>query len=475
MSDVFVPSSCLSPPHVEEIKRRFIGQSLDTLPTPSVLIDLSKMKSNISRMQKTVSDWHCLFRAHIKTHKTREGTAYQLSQGNDRSVIVSTLAEAWGVCDSGLIDDGTVDDILYGVPPSIHKVPEILSLRRVIRSRSIKADLKLLVDSIQQVEAVQKEWEEDGESEPIFIFIKIDAGYHRAGVTVHSSELVNLVRKIKSCDRVAVWGVYCHAGNSYGSTSSSKAVAFFTEELQCTNEAAQLVDMLLQEGKDGKSAQRHRLPLVLSVGSTPTAHAASDAGPNDHVLRRLKKDLHGDLELHAGNYAFLDLQQVATGAIPTVDGEAAIDRCSLTVLTSVVSVYPGRGAKERGGEEKEEEDRRRDPHVAIHGDEALCDAGGVALSKDTGPLPGFGYVVSPPHFTGWQIGRVAQEHGVLTIRTDTSSSKEEHHDSVKMLSVGDKLQVVPQHACMVASAHPWLFIHDSTSIITDVWIPWKGW
>jgi D-serine deaminase-like pyridoxal phosphate-dependent protein len=509
--ELLVPSSCVPLPNADRVKQLFVGKSIDALPTPAALVDLGKMKANITRMQKVVSDWQCLFRAHIKTHKTRQGTALQLSQSSDRSIIVSTLAEAWGVVGSGLLEEGIVDDILYGVPFSIHKVPEIIALRQAIQTRSKDADLRLLVDSIEQVEVIQRGLDRDEKSEPIFVFIKIDAGYHRAGVTVGSPLLARLVRQISRCCNTAVWGVYCHAGNSYASTTFSSATHYLTEELQCTNEAARIVGSVLEEEKakaqdDGRSPQRHRVPLVLSVGSTPTAHAASDV-PSNSLLRRLKSELHGDLEIHAGNYPFLDLQQVATGAIPTGEsGAPAIERCSLTVLASVLSVYPGRGgAREAGGQEEaaagQEAGTRR--AGATVGDEALCDAGGIALSKDTGQMAGFGHVISPPHYVGWHVARVAQEHGVLAMRggedgvaaaaaqsgkdprlaTSTSPplAVKMKEWSARMLQVGDKVQIVPQHACMVASAHPWLYIFDSSqgqpgqSTVIDVWTPWKGW
>jgi len=511
MADVFVPSSHVPLPDVEKVKQRFVGQKIDTLPTPAVLIDKSKMISNIEKMAKAVSNWQCLFRAHIKTHKTREGTAYQLSHSTNRAIIVSTLAEAWGVVHSGLIEDGTVYDvsvqvyalsfaflvlttaclqILYGIPVSINKIQELLLLRQTIQSKSTSADLKLLVDNVDQVDSLQAALEkQEKSSNPISIFIKIDASYHRAGLTVSSPALVELVKRIGQSSQVAVWGVYCHAGNSYGSTSFSKASTFLTEELQCTNEAIQLVDKVLANG-EGSFQKRHRSPLVLSVGSTPTAHAASGV-PTNSVLQRLKTELKGDLELHAGNYPFLDLQQLATGAVPAIEGISAIERCSMTVLASIISVYPGRGEAEETDPSTIRDNESET--LATLGDEALCDAGGIALSKDTGQLPGFGHVVSPLHFVGWQVGRVAQEHGVMTIRKGGSAQWSQEwggspspslaaalNAATSMVRVGDKVQIVPQHACMVAAAHPWLYIYDSslgqeTPTVIDIWISWKGW
>lgn len=62
----------------------------------------------------------------------------------------------------------------------------------------------------------------------------------------------------------------------------------------------------------------------------------------------------------------LDLQQLHTGLIDR-------SRIAQRVLATVISYYPGRG---EGGL-----------------DEALCDAGAIAMSKDTGPSGGFGDVI----------------------------------------------------------------------------------
>lgn len=354
---------------------------------------------------------------------------------------------------------------MYGIPAGINKTDQILKLRRAIKEKSTRADIKLLIDNVAQVESFQKSIEQDSDQESIYVFIKIDSGYNRAGVTVRSSKLPELVRKISTSNRVAMWGVYAHAGNAYGSKNLSTATSFLTEELQCTNEAAQIVGKILQE--QGNEI-RHRYPLVLSVGCTPTAHAANKAPSND-VLVRLRKELQGDLELHAGNYPFLDLQQVATGSIPN-NNLPAIEKCAMTVLTSITSVYPGRGATVNESGQQEETDWV----TAKFGDEALCDAGGIVLSKDTGQIPGFGFISSPSKLKGWQVGRVAQEHGILTVRNDWPT------DKLSVLEIGEKVQIIPQHACMVASAHPWFYIIDSSRsepvpIIEEVWVPWKGW
>ncbi|EJU05648.1 hypothetical protein DACRYDRAFT_104132 [Dacryopinax primogenitus] len=102
--------------------------------------------------------------------------------------------------------------------------------------------------------------------------------------------------------------------------------------------------------------------------------------------------LKGKLEIHAGNYPCLDLQQLATHLI-------CEQQIAATVFTTVVSSYPDRD-----------------------GGEGMCDAGALAMSKDRGPNPGFGDVVTPG-WENWRLGRISQEHGGLT-RAEGKQGKE---------------------------------------------------
>jgi hypothetical protein len=91
---------------------------------------------------------------------------------------------------------------------------------------------------------------------------------------------------------ISVYGFYIHAGNSYASTSASQAASFLSSEVHAVNEAAEIALPILAASPN---ATAHNQPFVLSVGSTPTAHAAT--AESRAALSTL---LHGKLELHAG-------------------------------------------------------------------------------------------------------------------------------------------------------------------------------
>lgn len=239
---------------------------------------------------------------------------------------------------------------------------------------------------------------------------------------------------------MTLYGFYAHAGHSYDSREPSEADAFLTSEVRAVVQAASLAQKLLPSTASS--------PLVLSVGSTPTAHAASRA-PSSATLARVQQELpaHCELELHAGNYPFLDLQQLATKAMPNITGAAQPSQMgdvAVLVLCSVVSTYPGRGAEQSHAQQKGSKEMS-------HLGEALIDAGGIAFSKDRGPWGGFGHVVYPKELRGWQLGRPSQEHGILTLREGGPAQWEEQwtlDEAVKaiprMPEVGERVTIVPQ-------------------------------
>lgn len=121
----------------------------------------------------------------------------------------------------------------------------------------------------------------------------------------------------------------------------------------------------------------------------------------------------------------LDLQQRHTNLIDSTD-------IAQRVRVTVVSYYPGRGS---GGE-----------------DEALVDAGAIAFSKDSGPSGGYGEVIGRP----WKLGRISQEHGILTRPANYSRDK----DADDKLEVGDQVEIIGQHACLIAAVRYFSMVQE---------------
>ncbi|KAJ7128066.1 putative serine dehydratase domain-containing protein [Mycena filopes] len=423
------PYSLANLPQKQALVEKFVGQPLESLRTPAMVIDRSVFQRNCVSMLKNATEWGATLRSHLKTHKTVEGTRLQLVEGeyNTHAVVVSTLMEAWEVVQGGLVKDGTVKDILYGLPVAINKVADLSDLWDEVAKDG--AVVRLMVDNPEQIRFLEEFEQARGSSRKWSVFVKIDGGQRRAGVTTSSPLFVPFLKSLFDSPAISVYGFYIHAGNAYASTSAADAASFLSSEVHAVNAAAEIALSLLAASSN---ASAHNQPFILSVGSTPTAHAAT--AESRAALSTL---LHGKLELHAGNYPMNDLQQKHTSLI-------SADRIAQRVIASVISYYPARGAN--------------------GGDEAMCDAGVIAMSKDTGPSGGYGDIIGKP----WQLTRMSQEHGILTPTGAEGGAAK--------LQLGEMVEIVGQHACLIAAAYPWYYIvEDGGRTVVDVWVPWKGW
>lgn len=113
----------------------------------------------------------------------------------------------------------------------------------------------------------------------------------------------------------------------------------------------------------------------------------------------------------------------------------------MRILSEVCSIYPERN-------------------------EAIVNAGVIALAREAGPSPGFARVVDANE---WNVGRLSQEHGIIVSASDSPAQVE------SIFHVGQKVLLYIQHACITAAAYGWYFVVDENDVVTDIWYPWKGW
>ncbi|KAM3162468.1 D-serine dehydratase [Lachancea thermotolerans] len=402
----------------QELLSAYYGKDLSDLPTPSLVVDRSVFKKNCEKMLMNAEHLHADFRAHVKTHKTVEGTLLQLGSNERRTdkIVVSTLMEAWGLLP--LIEQGLINDVLFSLPVVKSRLSELAALSERV------PNLRLMLDNREQLQVLSEFSESFTFQKKWSVFIKINMGTDRAGFSDDFTLKETLCDLLKSPlkDYVSLYGFYCHAGHSYASSTEEQAKSYLLNEITSGNAACKKaleVDPSLK--------------LQLSVGATPTAHASEML-----KVSSLGK-LYGRLELHAGNYPFCDLQQMSTNCINS-------KQVSCKVLAEVVSSYPGRGSKAPG--------------------EQLVNAGVIALAREFGPLPGHGRVSCPEEYENWIVGRLSQEHGILTPLKERETA---------MIPLGTKVQIIPQHSCITAASYPWYFIIDNGDSVVDIWVPWRGW
>ncbi|KAI1119262.1 putative serine dehydratase domain-containing protein [Nemania sp. NC0429] len=473
----------------DHLRARFVGKTLHQVPTPSVVLDLAKVEANCNMMLEATRRLHLSWRAHIKTHKTAELTRLQVGDNDSTpvNIVVSTLMEAESVLP--LLKEyqgrGRQVNMLYSFPVYPSSVDRLAALSASLGP----GGLTVMVDHAEQAKLLTRLASKSGT--PPRVFLKVNMGGNRAGVVPGSPACAALVRELLLAETVGAavfWGLYSHAGHSYASRRDWEAMGVLGDEFAALYDVARAV-----------RRDRPEHPLVLSVGATPTAttlhhpdFGAADAddedvdadvdiaspAPGPALIKDLMARMRAEgltLEVHAGVYPTLDLQQLAAHACDARYLSASA--IAVTVLAEVASVYPGRGA---GG-----------------ATEAIVNAGSLALGRepceDRGEVKGRDYagwgivmpwagvanVVPGPAFPavhgGWQVARISQEHGVLAWRGGGGDGETE-----TSLPVGQRVRIWPNHSCITGAGHPFYFVVDSRNRgredeVVDVWLRWNGW
>src|SRR5262245_54887651 len=116
--------------------------NLSTLKTPSLILDVAKVKRNAAEMSRRVTQFGADLRPHIKTHKCIEVARIQTA-GHSGAVTVSTLAEARAFAAHGF------SRITYAIPIEPGKFAEVIALSR-------DCELSLITDDVDVPEKLNE-------------------------------------------------------------------------------------------------------------------------------------------------------------------------------------------------------------------------------------------------------------------------------------------------------------------------------
>jgi D-serine deaminase-like pyridoxal phosphate-dependent protein len=372
--------------------------------TPFAVVDRSRADRNIGRLHARLDAAGVPLRLHVKTTKSLDAAARVFADGPG-PITVSTLAEA------RYFADGGYTDILYAVAIDPHKLSRVVELRR----RGV--DLAVLLDSTAQADAVAAASIEA--ADPIPALIEIDCDGHRGGIQPDDPTLIDIGRRLAGRG-AQLRGVLDHAGESYFALTS-----------QARDDAAQRERDAVVHAATSLREAGLTVPVV-SVGSTPTAHAAAD--------------LSGVTEVRAGNYVFFDLVMAGIGV-------CTVDDLALSVAVTVIGHRPDKGW-------------------------ILTDGGWMATSRDRGTAgqpvdQGYG-LVADLHgniLIDLLMTGASQEHGTLSIRPGSTTPLPD-------LPIGTRLRILPNHACATAAQHHEYHVVDGQATgttIEEIWPRLNGW
>jgi D-serine deaminase-like pyridoxal phosphate-dependent protein len=157
-------------------------------------------------------------------------------------------------------------------------------------------------------------------------------------------------------------------------------------------------------GLAGRLAAQGLPAPVVSTGSTPSMPFVAQVA--------------GVTEVRPGVYVFGDLKQVDLGTV-------AREGCALTVLATVVS-HPAPGRY-------------------------VLDSGTKALSSDHYATVTFGELKD---FPGVTLTRASEEHGII-------------EGAILPLRVGDKVEILPNHACATCNMHDTLYAVEAGRVVGE--------
>ncbi|KAJ5247220.1 hypothetical protein N7468_002203 [Penicillium chermesinum] len=438
-------------PSKEELTKFYVGKDIADVPKPAAVLDVAIIRRHCARMKHTVKALDVGFRAHVKTHKTLELAELQADTSSpEAKFIASTLLEIETLVPLlRKLQAKQRINVLYGIPLIPSHISRLAALATVLGEDSITVmiDHPAQVPFLQQFSAITKF--------PADVFLKVDTGYHRAGLpplSLNKNGLLEILASAEAAGHARLLGLYSHSSLSYSAQTAAEAMAHTIAEINgCKAALAQWA---------------HLLPareLVISIGATPQAISShnlvdddvSRAVPRAAELKALLRaaDARFKIELHAGNYPVLDMQQVSTHA--RVGEGRPEEEVALSVLAEVCSVYND-GERERP--------------------EALLAAGTLALGREPCPsYAGWGVV------SDWRLGvqgqgrlfvdRISQEHAVVA--WDTRGQEK------IPLEVGQVVKIFPNHSCVTGAYYAFYFVVDSdedpkASRIVDVWIRGRG-
>jgi D-serine deaminase-like pyridoxal phosphate-dependent protein len=367
----------------------------EDIPTPALILSRERFDRNVDRLKRRLDGLGVKLRPHMKTAKSVD----ILRRLAPEAITVSTLKEAELFAEAG------ARDILYAVGLAPSKIERV----RELRARGV--ELSVVVDNEEAARAIAA-----SDGPPIPVLIEIDTDGHRAGVHPQDVEtLLGIGGALTGGARLA--GVMTHAGGSYGTPGPENHAQAAEAERAGAVAAAEALR------RAGLSCD------IVSVGSSPTAHAA--------------RSLAGVTEVRAGVYMFGDLVQAGLGVI-------GVEDIALSVLGTVIGHQRARGW-------------------------ILVDAGWMALSRDRGTAgqevdQGYGLVCAANGTPYRDLIAVDanQEHGVIALRQGSTAQLPD-------LRIGDQVRILPNHACATAAQHDRYFVTDEEGRVEAVWPRFSGW
>jgi D-serine deaminase-like pyridoxal phosphate-dependent protein len=363
-------------------QRELIGQPVEMLDTPCLVVDEEVLQANIQALQTFISGLGLKLRPHAKSHKCPDLARHQLAAGAV-GICCQKVSEAEAFAAQGIGDILIANEVVGSA-----KLQRLVRLHR--RCIDLKGQLIVCVDSLEAAARMNQALEQAADDQgiakaktetiaPLSIYLEINVGQNRCGIAPGGAA-ADLAKAIhEQMPRLCLIGLQAYHGAAQHMRSLEQRAAVVEEVCNKVRQTLQAFE-----------AQGLKRPEVISGGGSGSVGLDARTGLFT--------------ELQAGSYVFMDVDYMRNQWDCTIDLNFSQ---SLFVLTTVMS--------------------------QTSSDRAVVDAGLKALSVDSG-LP---ELKDAPGLT---YEKANDEHGLIQCRHSEPRLTLEPESLL-----GKKLWLIPGH------------------------------
>lgn len=267
----------------EELKR-LVGQPVAAIDTPALVVDLDAMQRNLSRMAEFARKHGLRWRPHAKMHKSSAIAKLQMQAGAV-GVCVQKTAEAEAMAAGGVYNIYISNEVI--APAKLARVADLAH-----QVAAEQGQLAIAVDSVEGVRRLAHEMNErrrGGQAAVIDVFVELDVGQGRCGVTPGQSA-VDLALEVRKHAALRFAGLQAYHGRAQHLRSARArrdAIATVVQDVQFTKKLIE--------------AEGVQVGLVTGAGTGSMVCEAASG-------------LYG--ELQAGSFLFMDADYAANERDP---------------------------------------------------------------------------------------------------------------------------------------------------------------
>ncbi|MGK0390139.1 MAG: D-serine deaminase-like pyridoxal phosphate-dependent protein [Maribacter sp.] len=273
-----------------------MGQLLQKITSPTLLINEDICRKNIQRMAKKAKQNGVIFRPHFKTPVSLKIGEWFREYGVDK-ITVSSLEMAEYFANGGW------NNITVAFPVNIRKI-------ELINRLAEKIQLNLVVENRTAFEFLNRHLKHD-----IDIYIKIDVGTNRTGLAFEDLALIlNIITFIDTSKKMNFKGILSHAGHTYHARGV-KDIAEIHEEYQA------ILLEIKRAIQNHLTRSRYDSIIIISIGDTPSCSKMEDFTWAD--------------EMRPGNFIFYDVMQ-------WIIGSNSLDEIAVAMACPIVAKHEKR-------------------------------------------------------------------------------------------------------------------------------------